>query len=217
MQEKSKEGFMELGNSDSNSAESDYRLPSIIEDLLIKKQNMTNKEKSSVKINKANERDLEKVDRVDLNHVSQDKLILSNNIQVSENRNANENFSLENRQGMDKTESNRAKSQKMRSAVSDKIIGKNRTNDIYIHDDYHKVENSINDKSISVSNNQLNEEDYIDNSQNLIKVEKLNEKNLNYFSSRGLEKSLNSYQFNLHNIENIDRFSDRKQPNKKVI
>lgn len=216
MQEKSKEGFLELGNNDQNSNESDYRLPSLIEDLFIKKQNMSNKENNSInKINKVNEKDLGKIDRVDFNHISQDKLILSNNIQISENPNANENISAENRQGMDKTETNMARPPKIKTGASDKFIEKKNLEDENYNNNhqYDKINNNNNDKSLSASNNHLNEDDYMDNSQNVIRIDKINDKNLNsYLSSRGLEKSINSYQFNLHNVENRDRPSDRKKP-----
>ncbi len=221
MEEKSKEGFMELGN---NSAyERDYSLPSIIEDLLIKKQNMTNKENSNVKINKVNEKDLRKIDRVDrvvdFNQISEEKLILSNNIQISENRNANENFSADNRQAIDKTESNRAKLEKENLATTNyKFSENNNTNDVFKNHQYNKVENSHIDSLPSVSNNQ-NDEDYLDNSQsqNVIRVEQIYDKNNNYYSNRGLEKSIHSSQFNLHNVPNIDRLSERKKAEKGNI
>lgn len=205
MREKKKEGFKEFGKTIKNDSQRDYQLPLFIESLLIKKKNMSSQCDYSMKnARKSNIKDLEEIDRVDLGNPSQDKLILSNNIQISENnRNIIENNSIDNK---DKTESNRAKSQN-KSVPTENIVEDKKNNDkIY---EYQKIQISNIDKSISASNNPLYDYDF-DNSHSNIKIEKLNEQKYNFFSNRELEKSVNSSQLNIQNIDYKGRFSDRK-------
>ncbi len=125
-----------------NNGYSEYDLPHIIKTCLLEKQKfMIKNENSSIKLNKANERDLNRIDRISLKNISKDKLILSNNIQVSENNiqvsennlNINEHFSEENQNEMNKTESYRITQRRSKSIDREKFKDENKDNNYEIN------------------------------------------------------------------------------------
>lgn len=213
MREKSKNSFKNFRVYEENNQMNTYQMPYELIPYFHKKEKMTYKNESYNRYNKVNYRDIEKVDRIDFSQHHQDKLILSNNIQMSDNK--HNNFNLANKEEDSSYSDNVIKEEKLRSLQREKMKIENNNNNYHYEKSYNHSHNNLKNEQLEDLEKIVNNRMQINRKRKNKNEEKVNGSNSYSDSSRKKQNDIAAINQKLNINQNL--INNTKQIREKAV